>query len=304
MLIIHHEDRAYTTSDNRRYPHDGSSAGRRQALAQLAQDTSLQQEASNRRSLQERGRPCTPQELENGWRPDDLRGPHEQQADDQAKNSPFNPYDARLQILKAQRINSKEIPALEAKAAAWTPPVIEAASAESPYDTAINSLLAKPGHTSEERASTERQIANLRVAGDKWKQDQAREQQVKAFESMPERVNALENARATLRMAELIPAIPSFHLEASRRNLQALEKSTDADGGVAAFWAQQRKDNVVLHAHQDQAKADWTARGEQHAREMKEALSLAPVEAPVVVEPVKSAIELALSPPAAPVVTL
>jgi hypothetical protein len=166
---------------------------------------------------------------------------------------------------------------------------------------AINSLLSKPGHTSEEKASTERMLTNLRAAGDKWKQDQAREQQVKAFESMPERVNALENARATLRMAELIPAIPSWHLDASRQNLKALENSTDADGGVAAFWAQQRKDNVALHAHQDQMKADWTARGEQHAREMKEALSLAPVEAPIVVAAPKSAIELVLSPPPASV---
>ncbi len=206
-------------------------------------------------------------------------------------------------MLRSQRIDSKEIPALEAKAASWTPPVIEATAPESPYDVAINALLQSPGHTPGERASTETQVAALRAAGDKWKQDQAREAQVKAFESMPERINALENARATLRMAELIPAIPSFHLEASRRNLQTLEKSTDADGGVAAFWAQQRKDNIVLHAHQDQQKADWTAKGEKHAADMKEALSLAPVEAPVVVEPVKSAIELALSPPAAPVVT-
>ena len=108
MLIIHHEDRAFTTSDNRRYPHDGSSASKKQALAQLEKDTALQYEASNRRSIQERGRPCTQQELENGWRPDDLRGPHERQADDQAKTSAFNPFECRLAILKSQRIDSKE----------------------------------------------------------------------------------------------------------------------------------------------------------------------------------------------------
>ena len=121
-----------------------------------------------------------------------------------------------------------------------------------------------------------------------------------AYAAMPERVNALENGRATLRMAELIPAIPSFHLEASRQNLLALENSTDADGGVAEFWKSQRQANARLYAHQDAQKADWTKRGEQHDADMKAALSLAPVEAPVVVEPPKSAIETALMPPETP----
>jgi hypothetical protein len=293
--MIHFKDRAVVTADGREYPHDGTATDRRRAIAELQADIALQHEASNRRSIAERGRPCTPTELANGWKADDLRGPHERQADDQVRDSAFNPYEARLQILKAQRINSKEIPALEAKAASWTPPVIVAAPAESPYDMAINSLLTKPGHTSEERASTERQVAALRAAGDKWKQDQEKAAQAKAFDAMPERVNALENGAATLRMAELIPAIPSWHLEASKANLLALKNSTDADGGVKAYWAQQRKDNAALYAHQDAQKADWTKRGEQHDADMKAALSLAPVEAPVVVEQPKSAIEQALT---------
>jgi hypothetical protein len=223
----------------------------------------------------------------------------ERQVAELQKTASYNVAEARLAICKSQNIQSKEIPRLEQMAAEYVPNVAAPAESVSPYDVAIASLQEKPG-LPEDRARNDLIVNRLREAGDKWKQDQAREAQVKAFESMPERINALENARATLRMAELIPAIPSFHLEASRQNLLALENSTDADGGVKAFWAQQRKDNIALHAHQDQQKADWTKRGEQHDADMKAALSLAPVEAPVVVERPKSAIETALMPPETP----
>jgi hypothetical protein len=292
--MIHFKDRAVVTADGKEYPHDGSPGDRRRAIAEAQAHIELQHEASNRRSIAERGRPATPRELAHGWTPDDLRGPHEQQADALAATAPYNVYQARLDILKAQRINSKEIPALEAKAASWTPPApVEAKADDSPFAVAIASLLEKPGYTREEIASTERQVNALRTAEDRWKEERAREAEAKARAERPEYVNAVENGEAAHRAAELLPNIPQNFVNGAAARLKALKETGDTE----AYWHDTRAAEKELNLYFDQKETEFKQREINLAADKAAALSRLPVAPPVVEAPPVSSIEQALTPP-------
>jgi hypothetical protein len=290
--MIHFKDRSVATGDGKEFPHDGTPGDRRRAISEAQQHIARVQEASNRRSLAERGRPATLHELEYGWKPDDPRGPHERQADTLAATVQYNPYQARLDILKAQRITSKEIPALEGKAASWQPPApVEVNAEESPFAGAIASLLARPGATPAEKQLTEKQVANLRAAEDRWKQDQAAEAELKLRQADPLFLNAVQNAESAHRAAELLPNIPQGFVNGTADRLKTLKESGDVD----AYWRDTRAAEAELNVYFDKIDAEYKARGVKNEEDRKAALSRLPVEAPQPVEPPKSAIEQALT---------
>jgi hypothetical protein len=281
------------------FSHDRSPAGRRQALLDLQDEASRASTALQARAITELGRPLTPQEARQGrFDPPDTRGPHEKQCDELARTAAFNVYQARLDILRAQGIATKEIEALTIKAAAFvpaTPPPAEAPV--SPYDVAIQSLTAKPGHTPAERAATARQIAHLRDANAKWQAEQEREVQAKARDADPLRINAIENAEAGLRASQLLPNVPQSHVNGCAERLQALRDSTDADGGVAAYWAGERKAAAELDAHFERIEKQFDEKKATLLSDRKAALSRLPVEPPAATPaPPKSAIETTLAP--------
>jgi hypothetical protein len=293
--MIHFKDRAIVTADGREYPHNGTPGDRRRAIAEAQSQIALQHEASNRRSIAERGRPATPSELERGWQPDEKRGPHEIACDKLAANgAQFNPYSARLSALRASRTESREIEALESKAASWMPPApVEAKADESPFAVAIASLLEKPGYTREEIASTERQVNALRTAEDRWKDERAREAEAKARAERPEYVNAVANGEAAHRAAELLPNVPQNFVNGAAARLKALKETGDTE----AYWRDTRAAEKELNLYFDQKEAEFKQREINLAADKAAALSRLPVTPPVVEAPPVSSIEQALTPP-------
>jgi hypothetical protein len=294
-MFIHYEDRAIV-ADGRRYPHDGTRQGRSAAISQAEQDAARLDAALKERSLRERGVAPTLQELRR--RTYDLpetRGPHEISCDKLvAAGAQFNPYTARIAAIKAQRIQSPELPALEAKAAAWSPPTpVEPTPEASPFATAIADLLSKPGHTPEDRARTDRLVARLRDAETGWQQQQAREAETKARAERPEFSNALKNARAVHDEAVLMGTAPESFVQGAASRLKALE----ATGDVDAYWRDARAAEAALNAHYDSKEAEFKKRETETAAEKAAALSRLPVAPPAVEDPPKSAIEQALTPP-------
>ena len=164
--MIHIKDRAVVTAAGKTFPYDGSPQDRRRAIQEAQADIALRGDALIKRSLAERGRPPSDKEMRDGrYEPPEKRGSAEidcQRLLDQGAQ--YNVWQARADALRASRTNSSELGRLDELAASWVPPPAVVAVPVSAYDTAIASLLAKPGHTSEERAVTDRAIARLREA--------------------------------------------------------------------------------------------------------------------------------------------
>lgn len=291
-MMLHFHDRAVVRSDGKSYSHDGSPQDRRRAIAEAQADIALYGDALTKRSIAERGRPPSDREMRDGrYEPPDNRGPHEKQADSLSATAQYNPYSARLSILKSQRIDSKEIPALEAKALAWTPPVIEAAPVESPWDTAIAALQRQPGHLPEERAMTERTIARLREAGEREKQDQAKAAELQARFETDDFKNSVLNGESVAKLA-LLPNVPQSFVERANARLAKLKET----GDTATYWRDTRAAESELNQHFDSIAKSFDEKKVTLLSDRQAALSMLPVSPPVVVEPPKSIIEQALMP--------
>ncbi|HEY3969422.1 MAG TPA: hypothetical protein VGM05_33020 [Planctomycetaceae bacterium] len=259
------------------------------ALAEIQQEADQIEAAAQARGQRELGRPLTPKEVLNGFQTPETRGPHEIAADRQAAaGCQFDPYAARLAVMKSQGITSKEAAALEAKSAAFVPQTPAPAAPEtSPYATAIAALESKPIG---DKASTDRQIANLRRADEAWKQDQAREAELKARAERPEFINAVANSEASYRTAQLLPNVPEAFVTGAAERMKALK----ATGDVAKYFADTRAAETALNEHFDSIKADFNKKQAQLDADRKAALSTSPVEVPVVEAPPPTVIEQAL----------
>jgi hypothetical protein len=204
----------------------------------------------------------------------------EMECDRIAQTSAFNPYSARLDIIRSQRVNSREVEALTAKAAAWTAPVVAPDSSVNHFASAIASLEAKPGNTPAERASTQRQVDLLRTAESKWLDEQAREAAAEARAARPEYINAVENSAAVAAYLANVATAPQSLVTAAHERAKALKASGDVD----AYWRDTRAAEKALDQHYTDIENKFDEEKKQHEADKAAALSRLPV-APVVEAP-------------------
>lgn len=294
--MIHFHDRE-VIADGKSFPHSGSPQDRRRAIAEAEAHLALKADALEKRSLLERQRPLSDKERRDGrYEPVETRGPAEiqcQQLLDQGAT--YNVFQARADAIRATRTNSAELTRLDELAASWTPPVVAPGVSESAFDVAIAAVQRKPGFTQAERDSTDRQIAALRAAGDKAKQDQAREAELQARFETDDFKNSVLNGESVAKLA-LLPNVPQSFVERANARLAKLKET----GDTATYWRDTRAAEAELNAHFDSIEKHYDDKKVVLLSDKKAALSMLPVSPPVVVEPPKSIIEQALMPPEAP----